>query len=221
LNPAFAGTKPVAIPVTFGVAFTAKKGEEDMARKGELKRAFEQVRSDLFPHWDRKGLWRVKAVPFLAPEGKCDILKKTILIRKIPDSISELKLLLIHEICHHNASGHGAKWYRNMQAVAQRAETIGQQEIAKLIRKEIEESQQGEVVRAATIYGTLADWILDAHGEVPFKRLVVRLAHDHGMSVKQLLENYKRLRRIYDKEIKWLEQLKRARESLAEKVLLP
>jgi len=173
-----------------------------MARRGELKRAFEQVRSGFFPRWDRKRLWRVRAAPFLVAEGRCEIPRKTIFIRKIPDSIDELKQLLIHEICHHNALGHEAKWFRNMEAAAQRAEAIGQEKMAKWIREEIESYEQEPKTYVSAIYCQLGDWIVDTGGKVPYKRFIVHLAHEFGLTVEQMEKRYKGLRRFYDDKLK-------------------
>jgi hypothetical protein len=174
-----------------------------MAKTGQLKRGFDRVKSSFFPTWDRKKLWRVRAATFLVTQGRCEESRKVIFVREIPDCEDELDQLLIHEICHYNAPTHGAKWCRNMEKAAQRAESIGRQEISRWIRTEIQRYQHQ---KAESVYGTLEDFILDTQGEVPFKRLVVTLAHEFGMTVKQLEGHYKRLRRVYDKTKKEMEQ---------------
>jgi predicted metal-dependent hydrolase len=167
-----------------------------MAKTGQLKQAFDRVKSSFFPTWDRKNLWRVRAATFLLPSGRCEESIKVIFVREIPDCEDELDQLLIHEICHYNVPTHGPKWCRNMEKAAQRAESIGQQKISQWIRSEIQrfQPQEGE-----DVYGTLEEWISETQGQVPFERLVAKLAHDSGMTVKELEGRYKRLRRVYDK----------------------
>jgi predicted metal-dependent hydrolase len=179
-----------------------------MAKTGQLKQAFDRVKRSFFPTWDRKSLWRVRAATFLAPSGRCETSRKVIFIREIPDCRDELDQLLIHEICHYNASTHGSKWCRNMEKAAQRAESIGRQKISQWIRSEIQsyQPQEAERVDATNIYATLEELIFEAQGAIPFKRLLVALAHDFQMSVKELEGHYKRLRRVYDKAKKELER---------------
>jgi hypothetical protein len=184
-----------------------------MPRRGQLKRSFEQVRRDFFPLWDRKKQWRVRAATFLAPLGRCEADRKTIFIRAIPDSEDELKRFLIHEICHHNASGHAAKWQRNMETAAQRAKAVGEEKTAEWISEEIGRYQEAEKLEGNWgVYEQLGDWIVDTEGEVPYRRLVVSLAREFGQTVKELEKAHKRLRRVYDAGVKAIKESKEAQE---------
>lgn len=104
-----------------------------------LQDAFQDVRQTFFPRWDKKGEWkvvdstRIKASydtginEFRERVGinhlmeKADMLAeccewgKVINIFEIPDDDDRLHELLIHEICHVKALGHGKKWARNME----------------------------------------------------------------------------------------------------------
>lgn len=83
-----------------------------------LQVAFQCVRKTFFPRWDRKNEWKIvdatddkenDIVATCIEEAKC------IIIYEIPDNDDHLHELLIHEICHIKAPGHGKKWANNMK----------------------------------------------------------------------------------------------------------
>jgi hypothetical protein len=130
-----------------------------MSKNRLLKDAFQYVRKTFFPNWDRKKEWRVYYLPQFKTEydrsrdkffkeigiahlmGKSDVIGeciedlKYIYIYEIPDDLDALHELLIHEICHIKASGHGKRWMENMDRVfvkAQRNPKISSDLIASI-----------------------------------------------------------------------------------------
>jgi hypothetical protein len=93
--------------------------------EARLQNAFQYVRQTFFPKWDRGGKWKVVANPSCSKSddmGKevgdvlalCCHVNKCIFVNEIPKAEDDLHALLIHEICHVKAMGHGKKWARNM-----------------------------------------------------------------------------------------------------------
>lgn len=96
-----------------------------------LQTAFQYVRLNFFPKWDREGKWRVVENPSCSKSdikkevgdvlALCCDLNKCIFFFEIPDDEDALYALLIHEICHVSGRGHGKKWARNMNKAYMKA----------------------------------------------------------------------------------------------------
>ena len=111
-----------------------------------LHREFEYVRQVFFSRWDREGKWRIgKAADLDGACGKCRSNDKTIMIDRgyLDEGKDTLRLVLIHEISHAvTRGGHGNPWQTRMEEAAKRAGRVGQQALAGLLRKEVQEYQK-------------------------------------------------------------------------------
>ncbi len=118
-------------------------------RDDRLHKAYEHVRKTFFPEWDREHEWRILECPEelgklggRGVDGVCDEQAKIIKISmaRLTEDPDDLHELLIHEICHCNARGHGEDWQDAMLAKAKIADKLGQEELAERIRKDIDAS---------------------------------------------------------------------------------
>jgi hypothetical protein len=117
------------------------------------------VRKTFFPRWDREGEWKVEYAPLfkkwflkdiggklkrrgledeynriLKFEAICPLFTRSILFFIIPKNNNALYALLIHEICHVNARGHGEKWVEKMNAAHSKALKDVSNDLARHIR---------------------------------------------------------------------------------------
>ena len=136
--------------------------------------------------------------------GRCDSEMKKIRIGSKP---CDLHILLIHEIAHAVTSGdHGRKWQARMELAATHAETIGNMEVAEMIRKELEVYRRSPKVTADTVYTRIGDVLLD-WPEATFRQILVGVGQEFGISSKEMLTRFPRCRAVYEKahhQLKWL-----------------
>ena len=105
--------------------------------KDKLSQAFQVVREQFFPKWDRAKRWRVRQVDYLdESQGKCCRDRKEIQILNFPDG-EERNLLLIHEIAHAFDLGHEERWQARIKSALDTAEQLGRTELAGLLREEL------------------------------------------------------------------------------------
>lgn len=101
------------------------------AEKARQDALFEFIRTTYFPRWDRAHEWTTEW-----GNAGHDCKKKKI-VTKNGDRES-----MIHEICHVITSlSHGKRWQARMEQAAQKAESIGNAELAKGIRKGMRNAQ--------------------------------------------------------------------------------
>jgi hypothetical protein len=108
-----------------------------------LRRAFRDVRENVFPRWDLKSQWTVKKVkhlPISAPViAYTNHSLKTIFVNYLPNDKNSLYSLLIHEICHAITSGqHHKRWEKRMMKSADKASKIGNFQLVKLIYEDLD-----------------------------------------------------------------------------------
>jgi hypothetical protein len=102
-----------------------------------LQEAFQFVRRHFFPEWDKTGEWKTQnrgiedCDTYELIGGLCLKDRKTILVFRIPDDEDDLKMLLIHEICHVFAEWHGKKWLDKMLRAAKKASDLGMDSLSK------------------------------------------------------------------------------------------
>lgn len=71
--------------------------------------------------------YRVKLLDSIPPHGQCVTERRLILLR--PMEPEQLRQLLLHEMCHIGASGHGPRFQARLQAVADQGEECARREL--------------------------------------------------------------------------------------------
>ncbi len=118
-----------------------------------LQEEFEYVRESFFPRWDRKREWKVEyteePLPVTAEDNPyfiacCTHATKTITVLRSECLVGDqLKVVLIHEVCHAIAFkafgllGHGEFWCGRMQVAAEKAARLGMVEMADEISEDV------------------------------------------------------------------------------------
>ena len=185
--------------------------------KDRLREAFLFVRKTFFPRWDKKNQWVVKELDSLPSQGKCDLDKKAILVRSVPEKDHELYWLLIHEICHTVASpGHAKKWCNRMGKAADTAQELGYTELSKMLNAEVEEIKQGLPVRAADIYNLVAEWALDAP-DLTYDKMLKAVSRQYGFYPEDLEKAFKRFRQVYENAIRESRDIHKAQQLFEQK----
>ena len=168
-------------------------------KKGAARKAFDYVRRIFFPGWDRKYAFGLRVVPFLASIGRFDNEKKKILLRVIPELEDDLYVLLIHEIAHHVSPYHGEKWMSRMREAATKALEIGRDTLATKISQEIESYKtHSYVLTPGFLRRELEDFVMETRGKVPYSKIAAAIAHDNGLTRKDLEKRSPMFRKDYE-----------------------
>jgi len=177
-----------------------KMGEKEVRvdQKLRLQQIFEDVRSNIFPRWDTNFLWKVVYDHQLPSQGLCCPKDKRIVLSSVPSNDDELRLLLIHEICHSSALGHDERWSERMLKAADRAEKAGWLKVADLVRAEVEMYQESPRVRASWVYERISDCLMDIPG-ASYEKVIALLAREYGMYADDFKIRFKRCRLVYEK----------------------
>jgi hypothetical protein len=97
-----------------------------LARRSKLERLFDRLNRQFFA--GRLPAYKVRTVRRFTDQvrgdqrGHCEPKKQTILVRADLDSAA-LRQVLLHEMCHHGAIGHGRRWQAKMRRLAEFGET--------------------------------------------------------------------------------------------------
>ena len=99
------------------------------------------IKRDYFPRWDSNFEWKCRNGPIISrygDDGYCDDESKIIYLSSEIKSQIELKLILIHEICHAiTKTGHCTTWENRMFSAACRARDLDDSKLAHEIEREI------------------------------------------------------------------------------------
>ena len=173
-----------------------------------LKTEWEMIRRELFPRWDLAKKWKCRLVDDADDaDGKC--LRDRKIIKLVLFTEETLLLLLVHEICHAVAGdGHGAKWQARMAVAAKRAKDIGMKSLAVQIRNEVRGYKNSPQVTAADIYERMGEVVRCCRRDISFKDAAQGIAYEYGMSPREVLSKYPRLRAVYDQSV--AEKIERA-----------
>ncbi|MCX5884603.1 MAG: hypothetical protein NT096_01600 [Proteobacteria bacterium] len=167
-----------------------------------LRKEFEFVQKTFFPYL--KG-WRIRNIKNYQWKAGCLIEKKMIVIRDVSEDQIERYELMIHELAHSSRLGHAKKWTKCMLKVAEKAQNIGMNEIAKAIKKDVELCQKGERQREGpleqVISDLVGDWAWETAGEkINFMKIIRSAAFECGLTLKELREKkrlYLKLKKIF------------------------
>jgi hypothetical protein len=160
---------------------------------------FSDIRAKLFPQWDRQKLWRCKVTALLPMDGMCNWKHKVILIARASLPLVEMEALIIHEICHSSAAGHGNRWSRRMLQAGRRAERIGRIDLAKVILSEVSSHEGGLKIWAPQVYEWIAQAVLESGGTVSLPAALQWVAKDLGIPWREVLRRYRRSQAVFSK----------------------
>lgn len=104
--------------------------------------------------------------------------------------------LLIHEVCHTVAGGgHGRTWQRRMEQAARRADELGRDRLARLLRDEIEGYQESwKPVDEA--YGIVREWLTYNPG-LTLAQVRRALADQYGLLVSEVGKTFRWFEKVF------------------------
>lgn len=193
----------------------SQKGQRQMS----LRQHFLEIKHQFFPRWDRKNLWRISTRSRRNVHGCCDPERRVIEIVIQHNDPDERDRLLIHEICHAVAEGgHGKKWQDRIEMAARRAEELGRDRLAKLLREEIESYRESwKPVDEA--YGIVQEW-LTCNPDLTLAQVRRALAQEYGLLISEVGKVLRRFENVFSeakreaqeaRELKaaWLKEVQR------------
>ncbi len=170
-----------------------------------LAQMFAEICRDYFPRWRNAVHWQVRAgsraqwveaqgdTRDTTEQGYCDSEKRTIWLS------DPSKATLIHQICHAiTGSGHDTRFWARMRQATQRAEALGETDLAAQLRREVETCEMYIVpTTASRVYRRVAEVVRNMP-EISFSALVEYLAEEYGMTPHALCRRYLRLHQVYE-----------------------
>jgi predicted metal-dependent hydrolase len=161
-----------------------------------LRQRFLDIKHLFFPRWDRQNRWQISTKSRRNVHGHCDRDRRVIAIVIQHTDPDERDKLLIHEICHAVANGsHGKVWQRRMEEAARRADELGRDVLAKILRQEIVNYQEFAEGREQA-YQTVQDW-LNAEPDLTLAQVKRSLADLTGLLVSEVSTKLRRFEKVY------------------------
>lgn len=161
-----------------------------------IRKRFLEIKRLFFPRWDRHNLWRITTRSRRKVHGRCDSERRVIEIVIQHADPDKRDNLLIHEICHAVAKGgHGKVWQRRMEKAARRADELGRDVLAKLLRQEIVNYQEFAEGREEA-YQTIEDWMND-EPDLTLAQVKRSIANLHGLLVSEVGTKLRRFEKVY------------------------
>jgi hypothetical protein len=170
-----------------------------------LKKAFEQVRAEYFPRWDRTGKWRCRQMAIRQQrrgDGLCVPSTHTIYIAwKGKKWSREQRLgIIIHEICHalQVQAGHETAWQRRLAKAAGKAEATGDTALAHWLHREgLRYQPPAGSLAAKSVYREIGNYVKET-GTVPsFALMVAEFSRTRAMTSRVFLRRYPRTKQVY------------------------
>lgn len=161
-----------------------------------LRHHFQEIKSQYFPRWDCQNLWRISTRSRRKVEGCCEPERRVIEIAVQYADPDKRDRLLIHEICHAVADGgHGKKWQDRMERAASRADELGRDRLAKLLREEIEGARESwKPVDEA--YGIVQEW-LTCNPDLTLAQVRRALAQEYGLLASEVGKKLRRFKKVF------------------------
>jgi hypothetical protein len=157
----------------------------------------EFLRHTFFLRWDRHRRWRLVQVADLdGADGRCEVdVKKISILRGL--SGDHATVTVIHEIFH-AVSGihHGKNWQRRMELAARRANDLGMNAIAELLRQEIVGYREAPKVTATMVYNEISDLVW-SYADITFLQAVDSVRRDYGLSRSKFLKRFRRGKAVF------------------------
>lgn len=178
--------------------------------RNSLNDTYKRVCKTFFPRFDRRNEWIVKYSNKIPGQGLCDKDNKIITIEGNKSEI-ELQLILIHEICHAVASvDHGKKWLNRVLKAKEMATTTGQSELSKRLKDEIQMYVKTDRIPVEVIYNSIGDCLMESP-QSTFDTIVKYVAKFYGYYPEEFKRKFKRCRKVYEEEKKYLSEKKSIR----------
>jgi len=185
-----------------------------MTGQVKLEAAFKDVRKIFFPRWVRQKKWSVELNPDLPWPGRCEAGIKKIILKLIPEEEDELKLNLIHEICHSSRPNHSKKWIERMMNAAKKAQDIGETALSNKIWDEVEDYKgwaiHPEIYYADDIYARIGEMVRDAPN-ASYDSVIKSLAEELGHYQEDFEKMYTKCKQAYEEELNMIRERKRMR----------
>lgn len=164
-----------------------------------IRQQFLEIKRLFFPRWDRHDLWRVSTRSRRRVHGHCDPERRVIEIVAQDSDQDEQDKLIIHEICHAVAladMGHGKKWQDRMEKAAKKADSLGRNRLAQILREEIAAYQQSPMSLEG-VYNQIRDAIIDCP-EATFPQIRRWLANEYGLLVSEVCKKFRRAEKVFE-----------------------
>ena len=163
---------------------------------GETIKHFRKVKALFFPTWDRQNLWRISTTSNRTGHGYGDQERRVIEIMIPPSEPDERDTLLIHEACHAVSRGsHGKEWRTRMKRAAEKAEQLGRDRLAKLLRTEVVNYQEAtEGLQQA--YSTIEDWLTDKP-DLTLPQMKSAVAKHYRLLVSEVYKRMPRFKKVF------------------------
>ncbi len=161
-----------------------------------LRHHFPEIKTLFFPRWDRHNLWRISTRSRRKVHGHCDPERRVIAIVIQHEDPDEQDKLLIHEICHAVVDGsHGKKWQDRMERAAKKADELGRDVLAKMLRQEIAEYQEA-TTSLEVAYNQIRDALSD-YPDLTFPQIKRWLADQYGLLVSEVCTSFRRAKAVF------------------------
>ena len=163
-------------------------------RRSEIIQAYEFIRKEFFPRWDKKKEWSIRLRRDLPSLGLCSLEQKRIEIQSKRPVEMPLSLFFIHEISHAvTNAAHTKEWMARMMRAAEKADQIDK-ELAQRIREEVTSYLPGncEILTVKSICATIEDSVLDARQEIVFPKLINWIARSAGLYPQEFKNSYRK-----------------------------
>ena len=176
-----------------------------------LNDVFANVKRHYFPRWVPGSTWAARAesrASYTLESGYCDRVNKAILVAPIvvANGGPNLVATVIHESCHAvTQGGHGQRFCIRMAKAAARARGLGERKVAEIIELEVEQYARGaaEMVRAADVYRRMGNMVAEYGDSLGYTQLCEAIAGSNGQTVEELERRFRRLRRVYERELRY------------------
>ena len=171
-----------------------------MSNRVQITKHFRKVKALFFPLWDRQHRWRINTCSKRTGHGYCDQQRRVIEIMIPPKKPDERDALLIHETCHAVARGsHGKEWQTRMMRADGRAEELGRERLAELLREEVAnyvKVQQATKRWEKGAYVTIEDWLNDKP-DLTLAQMKYAIAKEYGLLPSEVYKKLPRFKKIF------------------------
>jgi hypothetical protein len=168
---------------------------------------FAEICRDYFPRWRNAQHWELRQGSrgqwigaqgerlYTTEQGYCDPANRIIWLSDTST------VTLIHEICHAvTSASHDKRFRTRLRKAAQHAERLGETTLAGALYKEADayEDETAFTPTAAYVYDKVEE-VVRGVPEIAFDAVVDFLAGDLSLTAPELCQQYRKLRRVYER----------------------
>jgi len=171
----------------------------------KLRSAFQDVKEQYFPHWDKNNSWVISINPPDPDDfhayAQCDLKTRTIYFDlKLEPPMDYLITLLIHEISHAvTKDSHGNKWKKRYLKVSEVAVKNGYTNIAENIRRDLYLHENIPKLYADTVYSYVKELVKD-DPEMTLEEIFEWISWEVGIQKVELIKKYKKIGIVFETE---------------------